>query len=122
MNLTKERIPKLNVMQLAGRLTRLQFDEEAGCNIPGDKEEIALIGRELKGRIIKILGRDFYPPLLNPKPKLGAKINFKITITSSIGRKVAELNVGVDSRGEADLLAGKEIRRLGLKRATYKLS
>ena len=122
MNLTKEQIPKLNAVQLAGRLTRLQFDEEAGCNIPGDKEEIVLIGKELKGRIIKILGRDFYPPLLNPKPKLGAKIKFRITVTSSIGRKVTEFGVEVDSKLEADKAALKTIRELGLKKATYAIS
>jgi len=122
MNLTAKQISTKSTMQLCGRITRLQFDKEPGCNIPGDKEEIKLIEEVLKGRIIKILGRDFYPPLLNPKPQLGAKIKFKITVISSIGSKVAELNVEVDSRGEADLLAGKEIRRLGLKRATYKIS
>ena len=120
MNL--KQIKKSNAMQLCGRITRLQFDEEAGCNIPGDKEEIELIGKELKGRIIKILGRDFYPPLLNPKPKLGAKIKFKITVTSSIGSKVAEKSVEVDSNGEANKAALKMIRELGLKKATYKIS
>ena len=120
MNL--KQIKKSNAMQLCGRITRLQFDEEAGCAFPGDKEEIELIGKELRGRIIKILGRNFYPPLLNPKPKLGTKIKFKITVTSSIGSKVAEKRVEVDSRNKADLLACSMIRDLGLKRATYKLS
>lgn len=54
--------------------------------------------------------------------KLGTKIKFKITVISSIGSKAAEKNVHVDTRSEADLLANKMIRDLGLKRATYKIS
>jgi len=54
--------------------------------------------------------------------KPGIKIKFKITVTSLIGSKVAEMRVEVDSRSEADLLACKMIRDLGLKRATYKIS
>ena len=106
-----------------------------------DAREILWIEDILHSRLIKQLGRDPYPPdrieekypsnymisLLKRKPvepeiKTGIKIKFKITVTSSIGSKVAEKTVSVDSRSEADLLATKMIRDLGLKKATYKIS
>lgn len=49
-------------------------------------------------------------------------LRFKITITSSIGSIVATRNVKVDSRGQADIMAGEIIEQLGLKKATYKIS
>ncbi len=106
-----------------------------------DARQILWIEDELKERAIKAVGHDFYPPdriekeapsnymisLLKrnkPKPILepGTKIKFKITITSSIGSKAATKNVHVDSRPEADMIAGKMIRDLGLKRASYKIT
>lgn len=54
--------------------------------------------------------------------KTEGKFGFKITITSSIGSTVATRNVKVDSRGQADIMAGKIIEQLGLKKATYKIS
>lgn len=160
MNLTKKEIKELNATQLCARVTRLHFDEEAGCAFPGDKEEIKLIEKELRKKLVTMLGRDFYPPerptiekLLRahttierkesaPRPltppqdevktprlrqiklKLepGNKIKLKIMIFSSIGSKAAEFNVEVDSKAEADILARKEIRKLGLTGATYKIS
>ncbi|MCK4792801.1 MAG: hypothetical protein KAV87_54230 [Desulfobacteraceae bacterium] len=107
-----------------------------------DAREVLWVEDELRRRTIKAVGHDFYPPdriekespsnymttLLRrnkPKPELkppNTKIKFKITVKSSIGSVVAEKNVLVDIRGEADLLANKLIRDLGLKKATYKLS
>ena len=103
--------------------------------------EILWIEDELHTRLIKFIGHDPCPPariekrhpsnymisLLKqnkpePKPDPGIKIKFKITIMSSIGSKAAEKNVHVNSKSEADLLANKMIRDLGLKRATYKIS
>jgi len=46
----------------------------------------------------------------------------KAIIKSSIGTKVAEVSVEADTRTEADILICKEIRKLGIKGATYKLS
>ena len=114
----------------------------AAKDIPvADAKQILWIEDELRSRLIKGLGRDPYPPdriekkqpsnymisILKPnrpepKTELATKIKFKITITSSIGSVVATKNVSVDTRGEADLLARKLIRDLGIKRGTYKLS
>jgi len=167
MSSTKEKIRKISAMQLCSRVTRLQFDEDAGCNIPGDKEEIVILEKVLRRGLVKMLGRDFYPPeSKKPKPKKpkpefkpkkaaikltkefkekfgastgdiaattrsvksgskvesGPKFNFKITITSSIGSKVAEKTVKVGSKGEAEAEAQEVIKQLGLKKATYKIS
>jgi hypothetical protein len=140
----------------------LQFDEDAGCNIPGDKEEIVILEKVLRRGLVKMLGRDFYPPeSKKPKPEFkpkkaaikltkefkekfgastgdiaattrsvksgstvesGPKFNFKITITSSIGSKIAEKTVKVGSKGEAEAEAQEVIKQLGLKKATYKIS
>jgi len=64
------------------------------------------------------------PPLKPIKPELtpGTKIKLRIVISTSLGVKAAEFTVEVDSRSEADLLANKQIRELGLKGATYKIS
>ena len=64
-NMTKKQIGRLNAMQLAMRLTRLQFDTEIEPlkNIPlVVLEEIAEIKKELRKILIKVLGRDPYPP------------------------------------------------------------
>ncbi len=58
----KQEIKKASAMQLVCRLSRLQFDEEAKSAMPGDVEEILLLKKELKKILIKLLGRDFYPP------------------------------------------------------------
>ncbi len=106
-----------------------------------DARKILWIEDEMRKRTIKAVGHDFYPPdrieekypsnymisLLKRKPvepeiKVGIKIKFKITVISSIGSKVAEKTVQVDTMSEANLLATKMIRDLGLKKATYKIS
>jgi len=93
-----------------------------------DAREILWIEDELRMRLIKAVGHDFYPPdriekeLPESKPKLGNKIKFRAIIKSSIGTKVAEVSVEADSKIEADILIRKEIRKLGIKGATYKLS
>ena len=107
----------------------------------GDARETLYIEDELRRRLIKAIGHDPYPPdriekkhpsnymvsLLKskqPKPKVppGIKIKFNIIITSSIGSKIAEKTIHVDSRSEAELQANKIIRELGIKKATYKIS
>jgi len=115
-----------------------------------DARRILWIEDELHERLIKAVGHDFYPPdciekanLLRvpvsnepkqpvvtvlpsvqakPEATVGNKIKLKVTVKSSIGTKVAEFPVEVDSRQEADYLALKEIRKLGLERTTYKIS
>ena len=107
----------------------------------GEAREILWIEDELRGRLIKLLGHDFYPPdriekkqpsnymisiLKQNQPKAevkpGMKIKFKITIISSIGSKAAQFSVNADSKIEANLLARKMIRKLGLQGATHKIS
>lgn len=93
-----------------------------------DAREILWIEDELRMRLIKAVGHDFYPPdciekeLPKSKPKLGTKIKFKAIVKTSLGTKVAEVSIDADSRTEADILICKEIRKLGIKGATYKLS
>ena len=115
-----------------------------------DARTILWIEDELRIRLIKLIGHDFYPPdciektnLLRvpvsnepkqpvvtvlpsvqtkPEVTVSSKIKLKVTVKSSIGTKVAEFDVEVDSKQEADFLAGKEIRKLGLTGTTYKLS
>jgi len=104
-----------------------------------DAREILWIEDELRRRLIKLIGHDFYPSdhvekrhpnnymasLLKstkPKPKPGIKIKFRAIVKSSLGTKVAEVSIEADSKTEADILVRKEIRKLGLKGATYKLS
>jgi len=104
-----------------------------------DAREILWIEDELRKRLVKAIGHDFYPPdhvekkypsnymalLLKPtkpKPEPGIKIKFRAVVKSSLGTKIAEVSVDADSKTEADILVRKEIRKLGLKEATYKLS
>jgi len=54
--------------------------------------------------------------------KAEGNLRFKITITSSIGSVVAQQNVKVDSKSDANLMARLMIEQLGLKKATYKIS
>ncbi len=144
-NLTKKEIRYVPTLELAIRFNRLMLKGEllsAREISVGDARETLYIEDELRRRLVKAVGHDFYPPdrieekhpsnymitLLGrnkPKSELkppNTKIKFRITVTSSIGSKIAEKNVSVDTKGEADLLAGKLIRDLGIKRATYKLS
>ena len=104
-----------------------------------DAREILLIEDELRKRLVKAIGYDFYPPdriekkppsnyvaslLKSTKPKQepGIKIKFRAVVKSSLGTKVAEVSVEADSKTEADILVRKEIRKLGLTGATYRLS
>jgi len=57
-----------------------------------------------------------------PKPAPGTKIKFNIVVTSSIGTQAAKFTVEADTKAEADLKALAEIRKLGLKRATHKIT
>lgn len=54
--------------------------------------------------------------------KTEGQFRFKIIITSSIGSVVAQKNVKMNSRSDADLAAQNLIKLLGLKRATYKIT
>lgn len=144
MRLTIKEIGTVNAKVLNTRFCQLM---QKGETLPANQITVAearetlRIEEELHTRLIKQLGRDPYPPdriekeapsnymvsLLKrnkPKPQVepGVKIKFKITIISSIGSKAAEKNVHLDSRSEADLMASKMIRDLGLKKATYKIS
>ena len=144
-NLTKKEVREVPTLELAIKFNRLMLKGEllsAREITVGDARETLYIEDELRRRLVKAIGHDPYPPdriekeapsnymvsLLKrnkPKPELkpvNTKIKFKITIMSSIGSKVAEKKVHVDSRGEADILAGQMIRDLGIRRATYKLS
>lgn len=119
--------------------------EEMPANVItyADMKELVWIEDELHRRLLLYLGRDPYPPdrvkepapsnymisLLKKKsvehevePTPGPKLNFKTVITSSIGSKVAEYSVKVNSKSDADAEAQKTITKLGLKRATYKIS
>ena len=97
-----------------------------------DAREILWIEEELRSRVIKGVGHDFYPPdrieeetissIKSPLPPLGLKIPFKVSVFSSLGTKAGNFIVNADSKIEADLLARKQIRSLGLRRATYKIS
>lgn len=143
-NLTKKEIRTIKTKDLNIRYCRILERADlldADQISVSDAREILYIEDVLRERLIKVLGRDPYLPdciekkhpsnymtsLLNRnkvklKVEAGIKIKFKITIKSSIGSIIKEKNVYVDSRNEADLLALKEIRKLGLKKATYKLS
>ena len=116
-----------------------------------DAREILWIEDELRKRVIKGVGHDFYPPdhieeypkatpkfMPNPPPqnntikeilkptkemvKPGVKIKFNIVVTSSIGSKAANFRVEADSKDEADIMARKMIRKLGLQGATHKIN
>lgn len=142
-NLLKSEIKTVKAGELNSRYCWLmKKGEEMPANVItfADARELIWIEEELHIRLIKYLGRDPYPPdrieksipshymrsLLKPKPKSEPEpeslLNFKITITSSIGSDVAGWNVKVGSRGEADLIAQNEIARRKLKKATYKIS
>lgn len=56
-----------------------------------------------------------------PKSKPDVKIKFNIVVTSSIGTKAAKFSVDAVTKAEVDALVQKEIQKLGLRRATYKI-
>ena len=104
-----------------------------------DAREILWIEDELRRRLIGYVGHDFYPPdriekvapsnymtslLKSAKsgPESAIKIKLRAVIKSSLGSKVAEVSVETDSKINADILVRKEIRKLGLKGVSYKLS
>lgn len=105
-----------------------------------DAREILLIEDELHARLIKCIGHDFYPPdrieekenpgnsikailgQVKPKSESEIKIKFHVKVLSSIGTKAAEFNVEANSKDQADLLARKQIRKLGLIGASHKIS
>lgn len=106
-----------------------------------DAREVLWIEEILHSRLIKQLGHNPYPPdrieekapsnymisLLKsrqdkPVEKTEGKLSFKIVITSSIGSIIKQVNVKVDSKSDAELEAHKIIKRLKLKKATYKIS
>jgi len=141
-NLTKREIGTVNAGVLNTRycwLIKKGDKMPAGIITYGDMRELIWIEDELHGRLIKLIGHDFYPPdrvekrhpsnyiasvlrSTKPKPEPDIKIKFRATIKSSLGTKVAEVSVEADSKIKADILIRKEIRKLGLKGATYKLS
>jgi len=145
--LLKKEIKLLSTEELNIRYCRiLERGETLDANdIPvTDAREILWIEDILHERLIKAVGHDFYPPdrieeikpaeklpsnciksLLRPsKPKtnVGRRIKFNVVVTSSIGHKVAEFGVDVDTKLEADKKARQTIRQLGLQRVTYKIS
>ncbi len=143
-NLTKKEMRTIKTEDLNIRYCRIleRADLLDAEEIPvSDVREILYIEDVLRERIIKVLGRDFYPPdcdeneapsnymtsLLKSrqdKPRIESegKLRFKITIKSSIGSIVKQINVKVDSRSEADAEAINIIKKLGLKKTTYKIS
>lgn len=131
-NLTKKDVLEANAFELVLRFDYL-LDKAETLPVDeitmADARETVFIEEELRKRLIKLLGRDFYPPeysttaCVKPLPlKAGGKFPFKITITSSIGSKATEFKVKVDSKADAEIEAQKKITELGLKKATYKIS
>ena len=144
MRLTIKEIGTVNAGVLNTRFCELMHKGET---LPANEITVAeayetiRIEKELHSRLLKQLGRDPYPPdriekeapsnymisLLKsrqekPEIKPGLKIKFHVVVTSSIGSKAAQFNVQADSKAQAELLAQKEIRKLGLKRAKVKIS
>lgn len=136
-NLTKKEIKTVNAGVLNTRycwLIKKGDEMPAGVITYADMKELIWIEDELHERLIKLLGRDFYPPV-KAKPTIAdltrrknaarvteGKLRFKITIISSIGSVVKTLNVKVDTKSDADIMATEMIEKLGLKKATYKIS
>ncbi len=57
-----------------------------------------------------------------PKSEPGVKIRFKVIIKSAFGCKAAGFMVEAETKAQAEMLAAKQIQKLGLKRATFKIS
>jgi len=53
--------------------------------------------------------------------KLGSKIKFRAIILNSIGVKAAEITVEANTKIGAGKLINKQIRKLGITNATYKI-
>ncbi len=143
MRLTIKEIETVNTKVLNTRFCELM---QKGETLPANEISVAEametlgIEQELHDRLIKAVGHDFYPPdrieekkdsensikvilgQVNPKVEPGIKIKFHVKVVSSIGTKAAEFNVEADSKDEADILARKQIRKLGLNGATHKIS
>lgn len=144
MRLLKREIKTVNARVLNTRYCELL---DKGETLPANEitvaeaKEILWIEDELHRRLIKYIGRDFYPPdrvkeqapsnsiaaaLGRAKTKIEPNglpsLNFKVIVTSSIGSKAAVFNVKASSKDKAEIEADKEIRKLGLVRATYKIS
>ncbi len=137
-NLLKKEVKKFSTDELNYRFCHLV---KKGETLPvseitmADAKEILWIEDELRERVIRGVGHDFYPPdrveekpsiktILSNKqssPPLGLKIPFKVVVFNSIGTKTKGFSVNADSKNEADILARKEIRKLNIQRATYKI-
>ena len=143
-NLTKKQVGTVKVDVLNTRYCWLMKKGEempAGVITYSDMKELLWIEDELRGRLIKFIGHDFYPPdrveektlpknyiksilepIIKPELKPGIKIKFMVTVISSIGSKAAQFKVEADSKDEVDILARNMIRKLGLQGATHKIS
>lgn len=144
-NLTKKEMETIETEDLNIRYCRI-LERADLCidakDIPvKDAREILLIEDILRERLIKAIGHDLYPPdrvvketpsnymisLLKsrqdePKEKIDGKFSFKIVVKSSVGSVVARQNVKVNSKSDANIIAQNMIDKLGLKKATYKIS
>ena len=60
-------------------------------------------------------------PAVQPAAKEEGKLRFKVAIINTIGSTVTTLNLHVDGKGEAEVVALKTIKQLGLKKATFKI-
>ena len=144
MRLTIKEIGSVNTKVLNTRFCELMHKGET---LPANEISVAetmetlRIEQELHDRLINVVGHDFYPPdrieikypsnymisLLGsikkkPEMKPGLKIKFHVVVTSSLGSKAAEFNIEADGKGQAEMLAQKKIRELGLKNARIKIS
>lgn len=144
MELTINEIKTVNTRVLNTRFCELM---QKGETLPANEisvaeaMEILRIEDELHKRLIKAVGHDFYPPdriekqypsnymisLLEskqskPEIKLGLKIKFNVVVKNSMGSKVATFSVDADSKLGADILARKQIRKLGFVGISYKIS
>ena len=144
MRLTINEIKTVNTGVLNTRFCELMKKGEtllANEISVAEARETLRIEQELHDRLIKAVGHDFYPPdrieeeapsnymisMLKsrqekPEIKPGLKIKFHVVVTSSFGSKAVEFNIEADSKDQADLLARKQIRKLGFKGASYKIS
>jgi len=143
MRLLKREIGTVNAKVLNIRYCHLL---QKGERIPAhefsiaEARELLWIEDELRARLTKAIGHDFYPPdrieevksmeklptncvkPSKPKTNVGRRIKFNVVVTSSLGFKVAEFGVDVDTKLDADKKARQTIRQLGLQRVTYKIS
>lgn len=143
MSLTIKEIETVNTKVLNTRFCELM---EKGETLPANEISVAeametlRIEQELHDRLIKVVGHDFYPPdrieekkipensiktmlgQVEPKVESGIKIKFHVKVLSSIGTKAGEFNVEANSKDQADILARKQIRKLGLHGTTHKIS